>query len=117
MELAKLDYPSGAPDDYLKELFSHEGSNFHLQYGTAFLKKGVRTPFEGDWTKHDQSKIVCILKGNVQLKLEAQNKGIVILKPGDLFKVDKFEGHAGEILEDTQLIYVMYGKKGSLSEY
>lgn len=109
MELKKLEYGSGTADDYLKELFTHKDSLFNLQCGTAFLEKGSKTPFKGDFTRHDQIKIVCILEGQVKLKLEEDSTLEVLLAPGDLFKVEKFEGHTCEILENTKLIYVMYG--------
>lgn len=110
MEIKGLTYPSGSKEDYLKELFNHADSSFELQFGTAFLKKGMRTPFEGDFTKHDQVKIVLILEGKVKLKLEKNHQDL-ILKSGDSFKVEPFEGHSGLVLEDLKLIYVLFGTK------
>ncbi|MGM5470167.1 hypothetical protein ACS386_07810 [Flavobacteriaceae bacterium LMO-SS05] len=110
MEIKGLTYPSGSKEDYLKELFNHKDSDFELQFGTAHLKKGMRTPFEGDFTKHDQAKIVLILEGKVQLTLE-NNPQELILNPGDSFKVEPFEGHSGLVLKDLKLIYVLFGTK------
>jgi len=111
MELSKLIYPSGAKEDYLMELLKHTEGDWKLQLGTAFLKKDTRTPFDSDYTRHEEVKIVCILEGIVQMELEDKKKEKVILKSGDVFKVNKREGHAGCILEDTKLIYVMFKKE------
>jgi quercetin dioxygenase-like cupin family protein len=111
METSQLSYPTGTKDDFLKELFKYKESDFKLQFGTAFLKKGTRIPFKGGYTRHDENKIVCILEGEIKLKLEANKTKNIILKSGDIFKVKKLEGHSGLVLEDAKLIYIMFGKE------
>lgn len=111
MELSRLSYPSGTKEDYLMELLKHYEGDWKLQFGTAFLKKNARTPFDSDYTRHEEVKIVCILEGKVQLELEDKQKEKIVLKSGDVFKVAKREGHAGYILEDTKLIYIMFKKE------
>lgn len=109
MEILKLLYPSGAKDDYLKELFIHKEDAFNLQFGTVFLKKGARIPEEG-FTHHDQMKIVFLVKGEIKIFLKNQPSFKRILIAGDSIMVDYFEGHGGVVIEDAKIIFVLFGK-------
>lgn len=111
MELTKHFYASGLKGDFLNELFAHKEGVFEFQFGTAHLKRGMKTPVEGVFTKHDQNKIVFILEGKAKLQFEDNAMEPMVLQQGDFFKVDKFEGHASTILEDMKLVYVLFGKK------
>ncbi len=108
MKFETLTYPT--PPEYLKEIFTSSAANFDLQFGSVFLAKGTRIP-ESDWTRHDQAKIVYLVAGKVNLYLEEQPDFKKIIKTGDTFMVEKYEAHYGEVLEDTQLIFVLFGKK------
>ncbi|CAM1364167.1 hypothetical protein [Tenacibaculum xiamenense] len=113
MELSILEYAKGTEYDYLKEIFQNIESGYSVQFGTGCLKKGLKTPVQGDYTKHDKHKIVCILEGKVILELENDTTQKIILSSGDIFKIEKQEGHAATILENTKLIYVMFGETTS----
>ena len=110
MEQLKLTYPSGSKEDYLKELFVHQEEAFNLQFGTVFLKVGTVIPEEG-YTRHDQKKIVFIVKGEVRVVLGDNPHFDQIIIEVDTFMVDYFEAHKGIVLKDTKLIYVLFGKK------
>jgi quercetin dioxygenase-like cupin family protein len=110
MEVLELSYPSGSKEDYLKELFIHSEEAFNLQFGTVFLKKGTRIP-ENGFTHHDQKKIVFLVEGEIKMFLENAADFNRALIAGESFMVDYFEGHGGIALEDSKIIFVLFGKK------
>tara|TARA_R110002073_G_scaffold72537_1_gene177315 strand:- start:309905 stop:310240 length:336 start_codon:yes stop_codon:yes gene_type:complete len=108
MKIEKLTYPM--PPEYLKEVFKKSTAEFDLQFGTVFLEKGTRIP-EKDWTRHDQTKIVYIVSGKTHLFIEKDPDFKQLVQSGDSFMVEKNEAHRGEVIADTQLIFVLFGKK------
>lgn len=110
MEIKKTIYATGTKEDYLTELFAHEDDVSQYQFGTAILNKGMKTPINGDFTRHNQIKIVYLIEGRAELQLEGDpNKYLV--EAGDFFKMDRFEGHSSIILEDVKLVYVLFSYK------
>ena len=113
MKIEKLTYP--IPPEYLKEVFVKATPEFELQFGSVFLKKGTQIP-EKDWTRHNQVKIVYIVSGKTMLFTEKDSDFKQLVQGGDTFMVEKHEAHRGEILEDTQLIFVLFGKKEQINK-
>ena len=108
MKFEKLTYP--IPPEYLKDIFTQSTNAFDLQFGSVFLTKGTRIPETG-WTRHDQAKIVYLVSGKTNLYLEKHAGFKQRVQTGDTFMVEKYEEHYGEVLEDTQIIFVLFGKK------
>lgn len=63
------------------------------------------------FTHHDQNKIVFLVEGKVKLLLESQPELKRNLIVGESFMVDYFEGHGGIVIEDSKIIFVLFGKK------
>lgn len=110
MEIKKITYP--LPEDhYNKSLFHVKNGSTEFQFGTVFLPKGTRIPEKGV-TKHPSHEISIIQKGKIEmLDEDGSIKGY--LQTGDVVHIKAFEAQAGNILEDTSLIYILikaYGK-------
>ena len=70
-----------------------------------FLKKGTRIPEKG-FTKHSSHEISIIQKGRIEmLNEDGSIKGY--LEEGDVVYIEAFEAQAGNVLEDTYLIYTL----------
>lgn len=104
MEIKKIIYPS--PDEhYNKSLFLIKNEQVDFQFGTVFLKKGTRIPDKG-FTKHSSHEISIIQKGKIEmLNEDGSSKGY--LQEGDVVYIEAFEAQAGNVLEDTSLIYTL----------
>ncbi|MEX0273941.1 MAG: hypothetical protein AB3N16_06155 [Flavobacteriaceae bacterium] len=109
MKVFDIKYPLGTPDDFRHGLYNFSDVGCGLQYGTGYLKKGMKTPIEGDFTVHDQMKIVVIVEGKVALSLKNGPSKPLVVSSGDSFLVERFEAHSGEALEDTKLLYILFG--------
>ncbi len=107
MEIKKITYPT--PDEYYnKQLFHIQEDGLDIQFGTVFLEKGTRIPEKG-FSKHPQHEISIITKGKIEMLNE---KGAVLgyLNAGDFVYIKALEAQAGNVLEDTKLIYVLNQK-------
>jgi len=104
MEIKKITYPS--PKEYYnKSLFHIKNEQIDFQFGTVFLKKGTRIPEKG-FTKHPNHEISIIQKGKIEmLNEDGSSKGY--LQEGDVVYIEAFEAQAGNVLEDTSLIYTL----------
>ena len=104
MEIKKITYPSPA-EYYNKQLFHIENEHIDFQFGTVFLKKGSRIPEKG-FTKHSSHEITIIQNGKIEMLYEdGSTKGY--LQEGDVVYIEAFEAQAGNVLEDTSLMYTL----------
>ena len=104
MEIKQIIYPS-SEEDYNKPFFTIKNEQVDFQFGTVFLQKGTRIPEKG-FTKHDSHEISIIQKGKIEmLNEDGSVKGY--LKTGDVVYINVLEAQAGNILEDTQLMYTL----------
>lgn len=101
IEFAKPDEPRQ------KVLFEFEKNGQTINYGTVFLKKGIRIPDEG-FSRHPQHEISYVQSGKIQMLEEDGTKG-GILKTGDVISLEALEPQAGIVLEDTKIIYILIG--------
>lgn len=104
MEIKKITYPS-PEEDYNKLLFETKNKQVDFQFGTVFLKGGTRIPEKG-FTKHDRYEISIIQKGKIEM-LNEDGSTKEYLKEGDVVYIKAFEAQAGNVLEDTNIIYVL----------
>lgn len=104
MEIKKITYPK-KNEHYNKSLFQVKNEGVDFQFGTVFLKKGTRIP-ESGFTKHPSHEISIIQKGKIEmLNEDGSSKGY--LQEGDVIYIKAFEPQAGNVLEDTSLIYTL----------
>lgn len=104
MDTKKITYPK--PDEYYnKQLFHIKGKNLDVQFGTVFLKKGTRIPEKG-FSKHPQHEFSIIQKGNIEM-LKQDGSILGYLKTGDVVYIKALEAQAGNVLEDTKIIYTL----------
>lgn len=89
------------------ELFVFQTKGVAINYGTVFLKKGIRIPEKG-FTKHPQHEISYIQSGMIQT-LNPDGTSGEILKEGDVVSVLALEPQAGIVMSDTKIIYVLIG--------
>lgn len=104
MEIKKITYP--LPDEnYNKQLFHIENEGFSIQFGTVFLKKGTRIPEKG-FSKNPEIELSIIQQGKIEmLNEDGSVKGY--LNTGDVVYLKALEAQAGNILEDTKIIYTL----------
>ncbi|MBC6400063.1 MAG: hypothetical protein GDA51_08585 [Ekhidna sp.] len=104
MEIKTITYPK-ENDYYNKELIKQTNEGITTICGTVFLKKGSRIPAEG-FSTHPFNEISIIIKGCIEMLNEDHSvKGY--LKEGMVVHINASEPHAGNVLEDTKLIYVL----------
>ena len=104
MEVKQITY-SSLEEDYNKLLFSIKNDQVDFQFGTVFLQKGTRIPAKG-FAKHDRYEVSIIQKGKIEMLHEDGSvKGY--LKTGDVVYIKAFEAQAGNVLEDTQIMYTL----------
>lgn len=100
----RINFPKDG-DVYNKLLFKIEDTNLDIQFGTVFLKKGTRIPKKG-FTKHPQHEISIIQEGKIAMLNEDETiKGYI--QKGEVVYIKALEAQAGNVLEDTKIIYVL----------
>jgi len=104
MIVKKIKYPL-EHEKYLKLIFQIQKEHVNIQFGTVFLKKGARIPEKG-FTKHDRHEISIIQKGKIEM-LNEDGSVQEYLKTGDVVYIKALEAQAGNVLEDTSLIYTL----------
>ena len=104
MEVKKLIYPKGE-EHYNNELLSITNEGVTTMFGTVFLKKGTRIPEEG-FSTHPFNEVSIITKGCIEM-LNEDGTVSGYLKEGTAVFIKALEPQAGNVLEDTQLIYVL----------
>jgi len=104
MEIKKISYPF-KEEHYNKSFFHIKNEKVDFQFGTVYLKKGTRIPEKG-FTKHLSHEISIIQEGKIEmLNEDGSVKGY--LTSGDVVYIEKLEAQAGNVLEDTQLMYTL----------
>jgi hypothetical protein len=106
MEIKKIIYP--LPNEhYNKQLFYIENEGFSIQFGTVFLKKGMRIPEKG-FSKNPELELSIIQEGKIEmLNKDGSVKGY--LNTGDVVYLKALESQAGNVIEDTKIIYTLIG--------
>lgn len=90
-----------------KILFESEKNGMSINYGTVFLKEGIRIPAKG-FTQHPQHEISYVQNGKIQM-LNPDGSNGDLLQTGDVVSIEALEPQAGLVLEDTKIIYVLIG--------
>jgi hypothetical protein len=104
MEIKKIVFPSPT-ENYNKQLFWIKEEGLDIEFGTVFLQKGTRIPEKG-FSKHEQQELSIIQQGKIEmLNEDGSIKGY--LKSGDVVYIKALEAQAGNILEDTKIIYLL----------
>ncbi len=104
MNKKKITYPS-PEEHYNKLLFHITNKQVEFQFGTVFLKKGTRIPAQG-FTKNPSHEISVIQEGKIEMLSEDGTvKGY--LHAGDVVYIKALEAQAGNVLEDTRLMYTL----------
>ncbi len=104
MKITKITYPN-PNEPYNKELLLENNQGITTTLGTVFLKKGTRIP-ESGFSKHPFNEVSIITKGCIEMLQEDESiRGY--LKAGDAIYINAMEAQAGNVLEDTTLIYVL----------
>lgn len=101
MDVCKISYPS-PKESYLKEIISKTEVDAQATAGTVFLKKGEILPMK---TMSDH-EISILISG--KLKVYSDDSIAHYMQPGDFIYISKSEQRETEVLEDSQLIYVLY---------
>lgn len=104
MEIKQITYPS-SKEYYNKSFFNIQNEQVDFQFGTVFLGKGTRIPEKG-FTRHNCHEISIIQEGKIEmLNEDGSIKGY--LKTGDVVYINALEAQAGNVLEDTQIMYTL----------
>lgn len=105
MIIEKIKYPLENDIDYNKLIFHIQENDINLQFGTVFLKKGTRIPEKG-FTKLPEHEVSIIIEGKIaMLNEDATVKGY--LEKGEVVYIKKREAQAGNVIEDTRIIYTL----------
>jgi len=107
MEIKKIIYPL-ADEYYNKQLFHIKNEGFSIQFGTVFLKKGTRIPEKG-FSKNPELELSVIQEGKIEM-LNENGSVMGYLNSGDVVFLKSYEPQAGNVLEDTKIIYTLFGK-------
>lgn len=106
MEIKKITYPL-VDEYYNKQLFHIENEGFSIKFGTVFLKKGTRIPEKG-FSKNPEIELSIIQQGKIEmLNEDGSVKGY--LNTGDVVYLKSLEAQAGNVIEDTKIIYTLFG--------
>lgn len=106
MEIKKITYPL-ADEYYNKQLFHIENGGFSIQFGTVFLKKGTRIPEKG-FSKNPEIELSIIQQGKIEM-LDEDGSVKGYLNTGDVVYLKSLEAQAGNVIEDTKIIYTLFG--------
>jgi len=106
MEIKDIQFSTDS-ENRQKVIFEFNDEHTKVNYGTVFLKKGIRIPGQG-FTTHEQHEISFVQSGKIQM-LNEDGTELGILKTGDVIHLDPLEPQAGFVLEDTRIIYVLIG--------
>ena len=104
MEIKKIIYPK-ENENYNNELIVKENLGIKTIFGAVSLKKGTRIPNSG-YSRHPFNEISIITKGCIEM-IDENNQVIGYLKAGDVVYINAFEPQAGNIIEETKLVYVI----------
>lgn len=104
MKIHHLTYPLPS-EFYIKEVVHFKEGSLAIKFGTVFLKKGARIPNEG-FSRHPEHEISIITKGKIEM-LNEDETVLGYLNAGDAVHINAFEPQAGNVLEDTEIIYFL----------
>jgi hypothetical protein len=104
MEIKKITY-STEEEHYNTELLTYTNEGITTIFGTVFLKKGARIPEEG-FSKHPFNEVSIITEGCIEM-LNEDGSISGYLKEGTAVYINALEPQAGNVIEDTKLIYVI----------
>ncbi|MEX0273946.1 MAG: hypothetical protein AB3N16_06180 [Flavobacteriaceae bacterium] len=105
MKLLQTTYSDQGYPDHNNELHHFMGEGIETTVGTVFLKKGSRIPEKGH-SRHPFNEVSIIVEGHIEM-VDEGNKVIGHLKKGSIVCITAGEPQAGNVLEDTRLIYVL----------
>ena len=104
MIVKDLTYPQGE-EHYNNELLSITNAGVKTTFGTVFLKKGTRIP-DRAFSRHPFNEVSVIIDGCIEM-LNEDGSVSCYLEKGKAVFINAFEPQAGNVLEDTKLIYVI----------
>jgi hypothetical protein len=104
MKLIDIIYSQGN-EYYNNELISETNNGINTICGTVFLKKGTRIPEKG-FSKLPFNEVSIITEGCIEM-LNEDGTIAGYLKKGTAVYINAFEAQAGNVIEDTKLIYVL----------
>lgn len=107
MKLEQIIYPK-EEEYYNNEILSITNAGVTTVFGTVFLKKGTRIPVEG-FSRHPFNEVSIVTEGCIEMFNE---DGLIsgYLKPGTAVFINALEPQAGNVIEDTRLIYILNQK-------
>tara|TARA_B100000953_G_scaffold296943_1_gene290780 strand:+ start:739 stop:1074 length:336 start_codon:yes stop_codon:yes gene_type:complete len=95
-------------EDRSKDLLKNSNAGVKTTVGTVFLEKGTRIPEKG-FSKHPFNEVSLVIEGSIEM-LNEKEEVIGILKPGMAVFVSAGEPQAGNVLENTKIIYILNEK-------
>ena len=104
MILKQIIYPKGK-EHYNNELLTQTNNGITTTFGTVFLKKGTRIPEKG-FSTHPFNEVSIITEGCIEM-LNENGSVLGYLKSGTAVYINALEPQAGNVIEDTKLIYVL----------
>ena len=104
MKLKQIIYPK-ENEHYNKVLLTQTNTKITTTLGTVFLKKGTRIPEKG-FSSHPFNEVSIITQGCIEM-LNKDGTVSGYLKEGTAVYINALEPQAGNVLEDTKLIYVL----------
>ena len=104
MILKEIVYPKNE-EYYNNELLTNTNAGVTTTFGTVFLKKGARIPVNG-FSRHPFNEVSIITQGCIEM-LNEDGSVSGYLKQGTAVFINALEPQAGNVLEDTKLIYVL----------
>ncbi|HED37445.1 MAG TPA: hypothetical protein ENI76_04265 [Ignavibacteria bacterium] len=107
MKLKQLIYPKGK-EHYNNKLLSHTNAGVVTTFGTVSLKKGTRIP-ENGFSRHPFNEVSIIIEGCIEM-INEDGTIFEYLKKGTAVYINALEPQAGNVLEDTKLIYILNQK-------
>ena len=107
MKIKQIIYPK-ENEHYNNELLSISNAGVITTFGTVYLKKGSRIPEEG-FSCHPFNEVSIITEGCIEM-LNEDGTVSGYLKKGTAVFINALEPQAGNVLEDTKLIYVLNQK-------
>ncbi len=108
MLIKKIYFPK-EDEHYNNELLTQTSAGVETTFGTVFLKKGSRMPGKG-FSRHPFNEVSIIAEGRIEM-LNENNTVAGYLEKGTAVYINASEPQAGNVLEDTKLIYVLNQKK------
>ena len=112
-DVIELTYPT-APEQVLQLLELPAERLAGLKMGTARLAKGEWVPPTGD-SSHAQHEVSLIVSGEALMVSGGRE---CIVRAGDIVRIPAGEAHRSQALEDTEVLWILFGAdaQGSVKE-